>query len=77
MLKMTSDISKQFKNGERQIALEPTIPRDMIMRAAQLENDGFNTIKASKKSGGDVEIFAAEKCPIENANVKYYQSVVK
>lgn len=74
---MTSDISKQFTNGERQIAMEPTIPRDMIMRAAQLENDGFNTFKASKKSGGDVEIFTAKKCPIENANVKYYQSLVK
>lgn len=77
MLTMTSDISKQFTNGQRHIALEPIIPRDMIMRAALLVNDGLNTFKASKKSSGEVEIFAAEKCPIENATAKYYQSLVK
>lgn len=74
---MTMEISKQFGSGQRCIAKEPTIPRDMIIRAAMLENEGFTTFKATKKSGAVVEVLPAEKCPDENSNYKYYQSLVK
>lgn len=77
MLSMTSEISKQFTNGQRAIALEPSIPRKMTMRAAQLENDGFKAHKASTKSGTEVEVLPAKKCPDENSNYKYYQSLLK
>lgn len=72
---MTSEISKQFTSGQRFIALEPDIPRDVVMRAAILENDGFTTFKATKKSGTVVEVLPAAKCPKENSNHKYYQSM--
>lgn len=77
MLNMTADISKQFTNGQRNIALEPTIQREMMMRAAQLESDGFKSFKASTKSGIQVQVLPANKCPNENANYKFYQSLVK
>lgn len=77
MLAMTTEISKQFTSGHRYIALEPNIPRDMVMRAATLENDGFKTFKATKKSGTVVEVLPSEKCPDENANYKYYQTLVR
>lgn len=77
MLAMTTEISKQFTSGHRYIALEPHIPRDMVMRAATLENDGFKTFKATTKSGTVVEVLPSEKCPDENANHKYYQTLVK
>lgn len=74
---MTSDISKQFTNGQRHIASEPSIPRDMMMKAAILENDGFTTFKATKKTGTNVEVVPAEKCPDDSANYKFYKSLVK
>lgn len=70
------DISKQFTSGQRYIALEPKIPRDMVMRAARLENDGFKTFKATTKSGSSDEVLPAGKCPAENANYKFYESLV-
>lgn len=77
MLIMTADISKQFTDGQRHIALEPNIQRDITMRAAQLENDGFKAFKAATKSGIQVQVLPASKCPNENANYKFYQSLVK
>lgn len=77
MLAMTTEISKQFTSGQRYIALEPNIPRDMVMRAAASENDGFKTFKATTKLGTVVEVLPAGKCPDENANHKYYQTLVK
>lgn len=77
MLNMTSDTSKQFTNGQRINALEPIILRDMVMRAAQLDNNGYKSFKASTKTGIQVQVLPAEKCPDENANYKYYQSLVK
>lgn len=77
MLNMTTDVSKQFTNGQRINALEPNIPRDMVMKAAQLENDGFKAFKVSTKSGSQVQVLPAEKCLQENASYKYYQSLVK
>lgn len=77
MLSMTSDISKQFSSGQRFIALEPRIPRDMLMHAALLENDGFKTINATTKSGTKLEIFPSKRCLEENANNRYYQSLMK
>lgn len=74
---MTAEISKQFTDGHRHIAVEPTIPRDMMMRAAILENDGFKTFKATTKSGTVVEVLPAEKCPAENANHNYYRALIK
>lgn len=78
MLTMTNDVSKQFADDTRKIAMEPNIPRDMMMRAAELHNDGFTVFRAHKKqTGATVYIFPSEKCSSEHANLTYYQSLTK
>lgn len=77
MLKMTTDISKQLSEGIRIVASEPDISRDVMMRAAHMNNNGFQAFKATTKSNRVFYVLPAKKCANENSNYKYYQSLVK
>lgn len=59
------------------IALEPTITRDMMMRADELENEGFKSFKASTKLGTQIQVLLAGKCPDDSSDYKFYQSLTK
>lgn len=52
MHRMASNISKQFTDRSRDIATEPDISRDTMMRAAQMANEGFKTFKGRGKESG-------------------------
>lgn len=41
MKTMTSDVSKQFSEGKRSIEVEPNISRDTMMKAAEMNCNGF------------------------------------
>lgn len=78
MLGMASDISKQFSTNLRDVATEPHLPKDMMMRAAEMENTGFQAFKATAKgSGRTYYVLPSETCSEENANNRYYQQIVK
>lgn len=78
MHRMASNISKQFTDGSRDIATEPDISRDTMMRAAQMANEGFKTFKGrGKESGLQFYVFPGQKCPEDNATYKYYKDLVK
>lgn len=58
MKTMTADVSIQFGEDKRTIAMEPIICRDTIMEAAKMDNDGFVTFKAKERtSGRTVHVF--------------------
>lgn len=78
MLGMASDISKQFSANLRDVATEPNFPKDMMMRAAEMENNGFQAFKATAKSSGRTYyVLPSATCSEENANNRYYQEIVK
>lgn len=78
MLEMASDISKQFTKNARDVAMEPNLPRDMLMRAAEMENRVFSAFKAKANgSGYDYYVLPAEKCSEEDANHRYYKILDK
>lgn len=78
MKTMTSDISKQFSKGEREIAGEPNISKK-IFQAAAMMGEGFKAFKAKQPANLDAAIFVipSSKCTAENANESYYKTLAK
>lgn len=76
MINMTNEISTQFTKGGRNIATEPNITRDVMMRSAEMVNNGFSAFKATaKRSGRLYYVLPTNKCLEENANYKYYKAL--
>lgn len=78
MKNMTSGVSKEFADNKRSIVVEPNITRGTMMKAAELNCNGFVSFKARTKSSGRMMyVLPASKCPEENCNYEYYQMVSK
>lgn len=75
MTNMTANVSKQFSEGLRIVASKPNISREVIMRAAEIENNGLTAFKATSKNGGIFYVIPSEKCLEDDANLKYYKSL--
>lgn len=64
MKSMASEVSKQFAEDKRSIAVEPNIGRDAMMKAAEMNYNGFVSFKATTKgSGRTVYVLPAARCP--------------
>lgn len=75
---MASEISKQFSENKRHVATEPDVTRELMMRAAEMEANGFQAFKATAKGSGTIYyVLPSEKCLQENAHYKYYKSLIK
>lgn len=78
MLSMTAEVSQQFSSGMRTVAKEPNIARELMMKAAEMVNSEFQAFKArTKQSGRIFYVIPAQKCLKENANHKYYKSLLR
>lgn len=78
MLTMTNDASNQFTKGLRIIQKEPSICRELLMKAAKMNMDGFQAFKATGKDSGRVYyVLPAKKCLPENCNYKHYKTLAK
>lgn len=78
MLDMAHDISEQFTTGKRDVATEPNITRDTMMRAAEMECNGFQAFKAvGKEIGRRYYVIPSEKCPVDEASLKHYKILKK
>lgn len=76
MKTMTCEISQQFAEEKRSLAVQPNISRDTMIRAAEMECNGFLSFKAKTKSSGrTIYILPASDCPEENANYAYYKTL--
>lgn len=76
MQDMTSSISKQLDSGKRIIEEEPTMPKEMWKKAAQMHQTQFKSFKA-KSSSEEIStyILPSSQCDPENANDKYYKAL--
>lgn len=79
MKEMTEDISNQLFEERRIIAGEPTISRETMTKAAMMHVEDFKSFKARSKNNNDRQTYVvpSSKCEPENANEKYYRSLVK
>lgn len=76
MLSMASEISKQFTDGLRDVATEPKITRELMMRSAEMVNNQFQSFKATAKGSGRLYyVLPAQKCIEENRTYKYYKAL--
>lgn len=74
MIGMAQDISTQFTKGQRNVATEPQITRDTMVRAAEMECNGFQAFKAvAKETGRRFFVLPSEKCPEEQSSLSYYK----
>lgn len=73
---MTSDISKQFLKGERAIATDPNIKRDVFEKAALMLMNDFKAFKA-KQLESEYSIFSIPSSRCADASEAYYKTLVK
>lgn len=78
MKQLTHDISMQFYNGERGIALEPNVTKAMRTEAALLCQNKFKSSKA-KNSTEEKKVFLVPSSQLDGniANEAHYRCLVK
>lgn len=54
---MTSAASKKLSSGDREITNEPTIKKNMLIKAAELEVNNFKYFNATKQKNTDYKVF--------------------
>lgn len=79
MKEITEDISNQMSNEHRIIAKEPIISKETMTKAATMHVEDFKSFKAKSRINNDKQTYVvpSANCDSENANEKYYQSLVK
>lgn len=79
MKTMPQDISEQFSNGKRILAMEPNIKRESFERAALMVKENFIAFKTKQTDDSNVTTFVvpSSKCEIENATPSYYKTLVR
>lgn len=74
---MTSDISNEFAKGDRSLAKEPTIKKDIYERATVMVQQKFKAFKAKQSNSSSVEIFSVPSSDCENATESFYKTLVR
>lgn len=77
MKDMTADISKQFAKGEREIATEPNVKRDVYEKAELMVMNNFKAFKAKSLPNSHDVIFSVPSSKCATATESYYKTLVK
>lgn len=72
MKELTECISLQFSNGQREIATEPNLKKTILTSGALMYQNRFKCIKAKHS----MFLVPSHRCENDNANEKYYRSLV-
>lgn len=79
MIEMTVAASQKLSSGDQQVALEPKIPKQMMMKGVELEVNSLKTFKARSKDKSSqdeiVLLVASEKCT--NPTHQFYKQIQK
>lgn len=78
MKQLTREISLQFYNGEREIAMEPNVTRAIRTSAALMCQNKFKSFKA-KNSNEEKKVFLVPSTQLDEnlSNEAYYRSIAK
>lgn len=77
MRDLTGEISKQFSDGRREFAIEPTLKKEVMIKAASMHQNNFKSFKGKKPNSGQmVLVIPSQSCEEEYANESYYKSLV-
>lgn len=77
MRDMAEDMSKQFSNGERALAKDPTIKKEVFEKAAIMVKENVKTFKAKQRGDLDISIFSIPSSKCLEPTEAYYKALVK
>lgn len=79
MKEMTSNISTEFSKGERSLATDPTIKKEMFDKASQMIAQKFKAFKAKQAPNSNIDVYSvpSSNCADENACESYYKTLVR
>lgn len=77
MTEMTEEISEQIYDEKRIIAEEPIISKETWSKAARMHINNFKSFKAKGSDEKKLYVIPSSKCEPNDANEKYYKSLVK
>lgn len=77
MRDMTAEMSQQFSKGERAIAMEPKISKDVYEKAALMLKDNFKAFKAKQPPNSEYLVYSLPSTLCANPTEAYYKTLVK
>lgn len=77
MAQMATDFSRQFSKGERELAVEPNIKRDVFESASHMIKNNFMSFKAKQQANSNILLYCVPSSACANATELYYKTLVK
>lgn len=77
MRDMAENMSKQFSKGERALAKDPTIKKEVFEKAAIMVKENVKTFKAKQRGNLNISVFSVPSSKCEEPTERYYKALVK